>query len=58
MTHLLKICFNNRGRFMKVLKFVTNQKTKSMIILEGDMMSPSLMRRFCWRFLVGVSNPS
>ena len=43
---------------MKVSKFVTHQKTKSMIILEGDMMSPSLMRRFCWRFLVGVSNPS
>lgn len=35
-THLMDFCFNDRGRFIKLLEFATNQRTKTMAIPEGD----------------------
>ena len=34
-THLVEICFNNRGRYIRISKFVTNRKSSSLIVLEG-----------------------
>ena len=34
-THLLDICFNSRGRFIRIMKFfVTNRKTKTLVVPE------------------------
>lgn len=34
-THLLDICFNSRGRFIRITKFfVTNRKTKTLVVPE------------------------
>ena len=35
-THLMDFCFNNRGRFIKLLEFATNQRTKIIAIPVGD----------------------
>ena len=32
-THLLEICFNNKGRFMKITEFVTNKNLNSICSL-------------------------
>ena len=34
-THLMKICFNSRGRFMKITKFVTKRKPVVLVVPEG-----------------------
>ena len=34
-THLMEICFNSRGRFMKITKFVTKRKPLILVVLEG-----------------------
>ena len=34
-THLMEICFNSRGRFMKITEFVTKRKTLILVVLEG-----------------------
>ena len=34
-THLVEICFNNRGRYIRISKFVTNKKSFSLIVLES-----------------------
>ena len=33
--HLMEICFNNRGRFMKITKIVTKRKPLLLVIPEG-----------------------
>ena len=35
-THLLEICFNSRGGFIKITKFITNRRTTTLVIPEGD----------------------
>ena len=32
----MDFCFNDRGRFIKLLEFATNQRTKTMAIPEGQ----------------------
>ena len=34
-THLMEICFNSRGRSMKITKFVTKRKPLILVVLEG-----------------------
>ena len=34
--HLLEICFNEKGRFIKIMEFATNQKSSPVVILEGE----------------------
>ena len=34
-THLMEICFNNRGRFMKITKIVTKRKPLILAVPEG-----------------------
>ncbi|RVW83630.1 hypothetical protein CK203_039266 [Vitis vinifera] len=34
-THLMEICFNSRGRFMKITEFVTKRKPLVLVIPEG-----------------------
>ena len=34
-THLMEICFNSRGRSMKITKFVTKRKPLNLVVLEG-----------------------
>ena len=34
-THLMEICFNSRGRFMKIIEIVTKRKPLILVILEG-----------------------
>ena len=34
-THLMKICFNSRGRFMKIIEFVTKRKPLVLVVPEG-----------------------
>ena len=33
--HLLEGCFNNRGRFIRIMEFVRNRKTTSLIVPKG-----------------------
>ena len=33
--HLMEICFNNRGRFMKITEIATRRKPLLIVILEG-----------------------
>ncbi|RVW96744.1 hypothetical protein CK203_026103 [Vitis vinifera] len=35
MTHLMEICFNSRGRFMKITEFVTKRKPLVLVVPEG-----------------------
>ena len=35
-THLLEICFNEKGRFIKIMKFATNQKSSLVVVPEGE----------------------
>ena len=35
-THLLEICFNEKGRFIKIMEFATIQKSSLVVILEGE----------------------
>ena len=35
-THLLEICFNEKGRFIKIMEFATNQKSSLVVVLEGE----------------------
>ena len=35
MTHLMEICFNSRGRFMKMIEIVTKRKPLILVVLEG-----------------------
>ena len=34
-THLMEICFNSRGRFMKITEFVTKRKPLILVVPEG-----------------------
>ena len=34
-THLMEICFNSRGRFMKITEFVTKKKPLVLVVPEG-----------------------
>ena len=34
-THLMEICFNNRGRFMKITEFVTKRKPLILVVPKG-----------------------
>ena len=34
-THLMEICFNSRGRFMKITEFVTKRKPLVLVVPEG-----------------------
>ena len=34
-THLLEVYFNSRGRFIRIMEFVTSRKTTSLIVPEG-----------------------
>ena len=34
-THLMEICFNSRGRFMKITKIVTKRKPLILVVPEG-----------------------
>ena len=34
-THLMEICFNNRGRFIKIIEIVTKRKPLLLVVLEG-----------------------
>ena len=34
-THLMEICFNRRGRFMKIIEIVTKRKPLVLVVLEG-----------------------
>ena len=34
-THLMEICFNNRGRFMKITEIATKRKPLLLVIPEG-----------------------
>ena len=34
-THLMEICFNSRGRFMKITEIATKRKPLILVILEG-----------------------
>lgn len=34
-THLLETCFNNKERFIKISKFVTNRKISILVVPEG-----------------------
>ena len=34
-THLLEICFNSRGKFMNITKFVTKRKPSTLVVPEG-----------------------
>ena len=34
-THLLEICFNSRRKFIRIVEFVTNKKTTSLIVPKG-----------------------
>ena len=34
-THLMEICFNSRGRFMKITEIVTKRKPLVLVILKG-----------------------
>ena len=31
-THLLEICFNKKGRFIKIMEFATNQKCSLIVV--------------------------
>ena len=35
-THLLEICFNEKGRFIKIMEFATKQKSSLMVMSEGE----------------------
>ena len=35
MTHLMEICFNSRGRFMKITEIVTKRKPLILVVPEG-----------------------
>lgn len=35
-THHLKICFNNLGRLIEIMEFITNRITRTLVILEDD----------------------
>ena len=35
-THLLETCFNEKGRFIKIMEFATNQKTSLVVVPEGE----------------------
>ena len=34
-THLMEICFNRRGRFMKIIEIVTKRKPLVLVVPEG-----------------------
>ena len=34
-THLLEVYFNSRGRFIRIMEFVTSRKTTSLIVPKG-----------------------
>ena len=34
-THLMEICFNSRGRFMKITEIVTKSKPLVLVVPEG-----------------------
>ena len=34
-THVLEICFNKSGRFIKIMEFATSQKYSLLVVLEG-----------------------
>ena len=34
-THLMEICFNSRGRFMKITEIVTKRKPLVLVVPEG-----------------------
>ena len=35
-THVLEICFNKNGRFIKIMEFATNQKYSLLVVPEGE----------------------
>ena len=34
--HLMEVCFNNHGRFIRILEFATNRKSTFLVIPEGE----------------------
>ena len=35
-THLMELCFNSRGRFMKITEMASNRKPLILVVPEGD----------------------
>ena len=34
--HLMEVCFNNHGRFIRLLEFASNRKSTFLVIPEGE----------------------
>ncbi|WJZ95382.1 hypothetical protein VitviT2T_014156 [Vitis vinifera] len=34
--HLMEVCFDNHGRFIRISEFATNRKPTFLVILEGE----------------------
>ena len=34
--HLMEVCFNNHGRFIRLSEFVSNRKSTFLVIPEGE----------------------